>query len=120
MTPYEQSRLETAVDDTQMYKIFNPRTNLYEISPTPFPISDYRQAAVDIVEEILKARKAHGPIASAHEGYAVMLEEMDEVKEHVWIKQKRRDQSKLRKELVQLAAMAVAMIVEIADADNRR
>lgn len=109
-----------AVEDTRMYKILEPGSNRYITSPTPFPISDYRQAAVDIVEEILSARKAHGPIASAHEGYAIMLEEMDEVKEHVWMKQKNRDQAKLRKELVQLAAMAVAMIVEIADADNRR
>lgn len=92
----------------------------FEKSPTPFPISDYRQTAVDIVEEVLKARKTHGPIASAHEGYAIMLEELDEVKEHVWMKQKLRDQAAMRKELVQLAAMAVAMIVEIADADNRR
>jgi hypothetical protein len=108
------------VEGTRMYKIFDPVRNRYEASPTPFPISNYRQTAVDVVEEVLSARKHYGAIASAHEGYAILLEEMDEVKEHVWIKQKNRDQAKLRKELVQLAAMAVAMIVEIADADNRR
>lgn len=106
--------------DTLVYKILNKETGKYYASPTPQPLSNYRQVAIDIVEEIVSARKNHGPIASAHEGYAIMLEEMDEVKEHVWVKQKLRDQSLLRKELVQLAAMAVAMIVEIADADNRR
>lgn len=106
--------------DELSYKVINPATGLYERSSTPEPISNYRQCAIDIVEEIVRARKTHGPIASAHEGYAIMLEELDEVKEHVWMKQKLRDQGKMRKELVQLAAMAVAMIVEIADADNRR
>lgn len=107
--------------DQLVYKI--PRQDGgfgFERSDTPFPISHYRQAAVDIVAELINARKYHGPMTSAHHGYAVMLEEMDEVKAHVWVKQKNRDQAAMRKELVQLAAMAVAMIVEIADADNRR
>lgn len=103
-----------------VYKVWNPVWNQYEKSPTPQPMVHYTQAANDMIKEIVRARKQHGPMASAHEGYAVMLEEMDEFKDHVWMKQKNRDHVAMRKELIQLGAMVIAMIVEVVEADNRR
>ena len=50
---------------------------------------------------------------SAHESYAVLLEEVDELKEHVWKKQSKRDLKAMRKEAVQVAAMALRFITDI-------
>jgi len=55
--------------------------------------------------ELAGARAGHGPIATAHEGYAVILEELDEFWEEVRKKRKDRDPHLMLHELVQLAAM---------------
>lgn len=50
----------------------------------------------------------HGErFASLHEAYAVILEELDEVWDITRQKRRERDHDELRKEFVQLAAMAV-------------
>jgi NTP pyrophosphatase (non-canonical NTP hydrolase) len=56
---------------------------------------------------------------SAHEGYAIILEEMDELWELVKIKQKDRDYDKMRKEIIQIGAMSLAFLIEIVDTENR-
>lgn len=62
---------------------------------------------IDIVYEVQRA-KAHGDkFASMHEAYAVILEELDEVWELTRLKKRDRDPEKIRKELIQVAAMAV-------------
>lgn len=70
--------------------------------------------------ELKRARVRFGPMASAHEGYAVILEELDEIWDIVKQKQSERDYVALRKETVQLGAMVLAFLVEIVDAGNRR
>lgn len=66
--------------------------------------------AVEIDME-LERSYAHGEkFASLHEAYAVILEELDEVWEIVRLKRRDRDKEYLRKELIQLAAMAVKAI----------
>jgi len=47
---------------------------------------------------------------SAHEGYAVLLEEVDEVKQEVF---HGSDRTKLRDELIQVAAMAQRMAEDL-------
>lgn len=80
----------------------------------------FHQRANEFADELLKARAAHGPMVSAHEGYAIILEELDEIKQIVWQKQKNRNYDDLRKEVVQLGAMALAFLVEIVDTENRK
>jgi hypothetical protein len=46
------------------------------------------------------------PTSSLHEGYAVLLEEVDEFWEIVKMKASKRDAEKTYEELVQIAAMA--------------
>ncbi len=56
-------------------------------------------------EELDRAAALHRPrFVSVHEGYAVLLEELDEIWKE--IKKKECDHAKLRVECVQLAAMA--------------
>ena len=63
--------------------------------------------------ELTNARKKFPTFNSAHEGYSVLLEEVDEL----WDEVKQRNQSIeiMRKEAVQIGAMALAFIVEVCN-----
>jgi len=72
----------------------------------------YRLVADEAFAELMSARTAWPPFASAHEGFAVMLEEVDELKAHVWTKQKNRDLAEMKKEALQVAAMAMSIAAD--------
>lgn len=76
--------------------------------------------AQEFAMELARARRKFGPMASAHEGYAVIAEEFDELWDIVKQKQTERDYAAMRKEVVQLGTMVLAFLVEIVDAGNRR
>ena len=59
-----------------------------------------------VAAELSRARSKHAGINSAHEGYAVILEELDEFKRQVWLKREQRDPQEMLSELIQIAAMA--------------
>lgn len=73
-----------------------------------------------IGKEVADAEVKWPPMNSAHEAYAVLLEEVDELKAHVWTNQKRRDLDGMRQEAVQVAAMAVRFIRDVCDSDRGR
>lgn len=77
------------------------------------PIERRSRAAIAALKELRRAREEHGSMRGPHEGYAVMLEELDEVKAEVWAK--KFDAVKARKEAIQLAAMALAFVSEVCD-----
>ena len=60
--------------------------------------------------EIERARVHSDKFANMHEAYAVILEELDEVWDITRQKKRDRDPVALRKELIQVAAMAVKAI----------
>lgn len=66
-----------------------------------------------VAKELASAREKHGPMLSIHEGYAVILEELDEVWDEVKKKTKERDLENLLKELIQVAAMAQKMAEDV-------
>ncbi|WP_169980477.1 hypothetical protein [Tautonia rosea] len=74
----------------------------------------------DVHEEVIRATTNWPQFNSAHEGYAVMLEEVDELKAHVWMNQKRRNLEAMKKEAIQIAAMAVRFAVEVCGEDKGR
>lgn len=84
--------------------------------------SIYDQMAVYVmIENELARAKTHGDhFNNLHEAYAVLLEEVDEVWDITKQKQKLRDPIELRKELVQVAAMAIkALSSPIFNTPNR-
>lgn len=83
-------------------------------------LSPYLDAAEEATNEVLRARELHARMNSAHEGFAVLLEEVEELKAHVWQKQRNRDLREMRKEAIEVAAMALAFAVEVCDEERGR
>lgn len=84
---------------------------------TPLPLR-IAVALNDVAEELSAAIAAHPPFHSAHEGYAVILEELDEL----WaeITPRMKNHAAIRKEALQVAAMALRYIVDLEpDRPNR-
>lgn len=69
----------------------------------------------DVRSEVVNATMNWPAFNSAHEGFAVLNEEFDELKEHVWTNQKRRDLTEMQKEAIQVAAMAVRFALEVCN-----
>lgn len=67
----------------------------------------------EVAAELAQAREDHAPMNSAHEGWAVLLEEVEEVWEEVRKKRKKRSKKKLRAELIQVASTAQRMIEDL-------
>ena len=68
-------------------------------------------AANCALNELLRATRLHGPMRGTHEGYAVILEEVDELWDEV--KKKHPDKAMLREEAIQVAAMALRFVVDV-------
>jgi hypothetical protein len=65
--------------------------------PSQFPDNEIEFAARDALVEAGTATTAWPPFNSAHEGFAVLKEEVDELWDHVKTNQKRRDIEAMRK-----------------------
>lgn len=73
-----------------------------------------RWALSMIEEETENAMDQHRPFSGAHEGYAIILEELEELWDEVKLRKKddpRLDQ--MRREAIQVAAMLVRFIVDV-------
>jgi hypothetical protein len=63
-----------------------------------------------IADELIRARKNHSNFNNYHEGYAVILEELDEL----WVEIKgEQDTIHLKEEAIQVAAMAIRFIEDL-------
>ncbi len=77
--------------------------------------------AIDAMkDELQKAVRNWPPHNSAHEAYAVLLEEMDELKAHVWMNQKKRNLEAMKEEAIQVAAMAIRFAAEVCTEERGR
>ena len=71
------------------------------------------QFLTEVRSEVRRAETIHKPINSLHEGYAVILDELDEFWEEVRKKADQRDPMAVREELIQTAAMCVRTSVNV-------
>ena len=68
-----------------------------------------------VANELETAVKRYGPMTSPHEAYAVIQEEVDEYWDEVKQKPNLRDKERMKKELIQVAAMAMRAIMDTCD-----
>ena len=64
-----------------------------------------------ILDECIRARGKFSPFNSAHEGYAVILEEMDELWEE--IKHNPKNWERIQEEVLQVAAMGMRFLIDL-------
>lgn len=74
----------------------------------------YEKAASDALKEVLRAKTLFPAMfVNQHEGYAVLLEEVDELWDDVKKNQRNYDLAAQRKEALQVAAMAIRFAAEL-------
>lgn len=83
-------------------------------------INKRTSAIVDVQSELISAQESWPTFNSAHEGYAVLAEEVDELWAHVKTNQKKRDIEAMRKEAIQVAAMALRFAIEVCNEERGR
>jgi hypothetical protein len=101
--------LDKALNKNNMHTYFGPRITT-ELPKIKFEC----ETMLAIEKELASIPEEHRrPRASVHEGYALILEELDEL----WDEAKKKDPSKdkMRAEAVQIAAMAVRFIQELTE-----
>lgn len=76
--------------------------------------ADVQSALKAIGQEVMRARAKFKPFNSAHEGYAVLMEEVDELWDEVKHKRPERNVPRLREEAIQVGAMAVRFMTDVA------
>ena len=75
--------------------------------------------ALRLVEkEVTRAMSMYPPHNSAHEAYAVLLEDFDELWDEVKKSLKKRDPEAMETESVHVAAMAVRFIIDVCMKDK--
>lgn len=74
----------------------------------------------DMRAELTDASAKWPPFNSAHEAFAVLAEEVDELWDHVKVNQKHRDLPAMRKEALQVAAMALRFALDVCDETRGR
>lgn len=87
---------------------------------TIWPDGNLGDAAAEAYREAEQAMENWPQMNSAHEGFAVLKEEVDELWDHVKTNQKRRDLIAMRKEAIQVAAMALRFAAEVCDEKTGR
>jgi hypothetical protein len=78
-----------------------------------------RKVLKEVILEWCRASSLHPPYNSAHEGYAVLLEEVDEL----WDEVKKggtepRDPEALRAEAIQVAAVAIRFLTDVCGKES--
>lgn len=82
---------------------------MFKLEPDRTPSLKEEDVIKQIFNEFVRARQKFAPMRGPHEGYAVILEEFDEM----WDAIKGNDLAHARKECLQVAAMCLAFLLEV-------
>ena len=74
----------------------------------------------EIEGELTRAVEAYPAFNSAHEGFSVLNEEVDELWDHVRVKPKNRDAEAMQQEAIQIAAMALRFAYDVCAVQRGR
>lgn len=66
-----------------------------------------------VTRELVRARSEFPKFSSAHEGWAIIREEVDELWDEVKVNATFRSNERMRKEAIQIAAMAIRFIEDV-------
>ena len=69
--------------------------------------------STEVQLEVLDAMSKHSSLNGPHEGYAVILEELNELWDEV--KSRKQDKIKMRAEAIQVAATAISFVIDVCD-----
>lgn len=73
------------------------------------------EVAMQAYREATHASELYPPMNSPHEGFSVLYEEVDELWQHVKVKQGKRNVAEMRAEAIQIAAMALRFAYDVCD-----
>lgn len=101
--------------EEQLTEILQKQKSLKKLNP----IKDKIVNAV--LSELEKAEAKFSPFNSAHEGYAVLKEEVDELWDVVKMQQSNPERiPKMRKEAIQVAAMSLRFLLMLEDSERAK
>jgi hypothetical protein len=72
-------------------------------------------AVADAAAELKRAQDKFPPFRSAHEGYAILLEEVEELWSEVRCHRDEANIARMRQEAIQVAAMALRFVVDVCE-----
>lgn len=72
-----------------------------------------RQEILIVSQELNRAMSIHKPMNSAHEGYAVIKEELEELWDEIKKKECERNIEHMKEEAIQLSAMGLRFIIDV-------
>lgn len=75
----------------------------------------YEKALQLVACEVTQASAKFAAFNSVHEGYAVILEELDELWQEIKKQKEARSKLALRREAIHVAAMAVRFLIDCCD-----
>lgn len=78
-------------------------------------MSNLTDAVDQVMREYFRALEKFGDFKNPHEGYAILLEEVDELWDEVKKNETNRDYEQMEKEAKQVAAMAIKFMVMLKE-----
>ena len=74
--------------------------------------------AAEIAREVARAEEKHKLLNSPHEGWSVIFEEVEELREHVRADTGRS--AEVRKEAIQVAAIGLRYVLNLCDLEDQK
>ena len=105
-------------------EINTPKDERPDWCPLPVLVSTGTSELNDVLNELAAQLKKNAekfpPFHNAHDGYAHLLEEVDELKAHVWTNEKHRNLRDMRKEAIDVASVALQIAMHICNEERGR